>query len=150
MSKIVCLRSTTQAGAGRGASVPVSSRGDRPYPAQGHSRRFAPEEPARYGDGSRDPAPRFQVGVGRLLRKAPSDTAKRSALGVTARTATLIALSVVAAPWRGFQAFSRWRREQQIAASLQALDDASLRDIGVCRCEIDFVARSQVSGQWQV
>jgi uncharacterized protein YjiS (DUF1127 family) len=42
---------------------------------------------------------------------------------------------------RVLQALARWRREQRIIATLESMDDALLKDIGICRCEILRVAR---------
>ena len=42
---------------------------------------------------------------------------------------------------RALQTLARWRREQRVIATLQSMDDALLKDIGICRCEILRVAR---------
>jgi len=42
---------------------------------------------------------------------------------------------------RVLQALVRWRREQRIITTLESMDDALLKDIGICRCEISRVAR---------
>ena len=42
---------------------------------------------------------------------------------------------------RVLQTLARWRREQRIIATLECMDDALLKDIGICRCEILRVAR---------
>jgi uncharacterized protein YjiS (DUF1127 family) len=41
------------------------------------------------------------------------------------------------------------RMERRIAASLERLDHATLKDIGVCRSEILHVARTQTSVEWR-
>jgi uncharacterized protein YjiS (DUF1127 family) len=41
---------------------------------------------------------------------------------------------------------SRWRARQSAIAELRALDDRSLRDIGLLRCEIDAIPRI---GPWE-
>lgn len=43
-------------------------------------------------------------------------------------------------------AFDRWRRERRTAVALYALSDATLKDIGMYRCEIPWRARSLWSG----
>ena len=37
---------------------------------------------------------------------------------------------------------ARWRRERRTTRVLEALDDAMLKDFGVYRCEIPWLARS--------
>jgi uncharacterized protein YjiS (DUF1127 family) len=37
----------------------------------------------------------------------------------------------------------RWYRERRMANALAALDDATLKDIGICRCGIPWIARTQ-------
>ena len=46
-------------------------------------------------------------------------------------------------PLRLFRILRDWWREHQTSLALGALDDAILKDIGVCRCEIDWIAREQ-------
>jgi uncharacterized protein YjiS (DUF1127 family) len=36
----------------------------------------------------------------------------------------------------------RWYREWRMANALEALNDATLKDIGICRCEILWLARN--------
>lgn len=43
-------------------------------------------------------------------------------------------------------ALRRWRRERAVAGALQALDDATLKDLGICRCEIPALARTRCAG----
>jgi uncharacterized protein YjiS (DUF1127 family) len=45
----------------------------------------------------------------------------------------------------GMRAIRRWRLERGIVATLERLDDRTLYDIGVCRSEIQYVARTQAS-----
>jgi uncharacterized protein YjiS (DUF1127 family) len=45
-----------------------------------------------------------------------------------------------------FAAFRRWRRERAMASALLALDDATLKDLGIYRCEIPTIARTQCGG----
>ena len=42
-----------------------------------------------------------------------------------------------------FAALRGWWRERRVAAALHALDDATLKDIGLYRCEIPSVARAR-------
>jgi uncharacterized protein YjiS (DUF1127 family) len=37
----------------------------------------------------------------------------------------------------------RWYREWRMSRALQALDDALLKDIGIYRCEIPWIARTR-------
>jgi uncharacterized protein YjiS (DUF1127 family) len=41
----------------------------------------------------------------------------------------------------------RWR-ERRAAAALHALDDATLKDLGLHRCEIPSIARARRAGPW--
>jgi len=45
-----------------------------------------------------------------------------------------------------WSAIGRWRARQSAIAELRALDDRSLRDIGLLRCEIDAIPRI---GPWE-
>jgi uncharacterized protein YjiS (DUF1127 family) len=36
----------------------------------------------------------------------------------------------------------RWYRERRMANALEALNDATLKDIGICRCAIPSIARN--------
>ncbi len=45
-------------------------------------------------------------------------------------------------PWAPFQAMRRWCRERRMVAALSALDDATLKDIGIYRGEIPSIARA--------
>jgi uncharacterized protein YjiS (DUF1127 family) len=148
MSELIYFRSNTQAGAG--VATPISGGGHGPCPTQEHSRMFGCEKPARDSDLSSNLTATFEVAARRGLRQAQPNRAKQSAFGVIARKASWMALSVVAVCSHGLRALSRWQRERRAAVSLQALDDATLKDIGICRCEIDFVARSQSTWPWQV
>ena len=48
----------------------------------------------------------------------------------------------IASGLRSFlQEFRRWYRERRTVSALQALGDADLKDIGICRCEIAYIAR---------
>jgi uncharacterized protein YjiS (DUF1127 family) len=49
----------------------------------------------------------------------------------------------------GMQALARRRREFRIMATLARLDDVTLKDLGICRCEIEYLARTQASGKWR-
>ncbi len=42
-----------------------------------------------------------------------------------------------------FAALGRWWRERRMAAALHALDDATLKDIGLYRGEIPSIARAR-------
>lgn len=44
-----------------------------------------------------------------------------------------------------FQTFRRWCCAQRMIAALRRLSDAELKDIGVCRCEIDYIANKHWS-----
>ena len=58
----------------------------------------------------------------------------------------VIAFGTTAAPSPAqapFAALRRWWRERRMAAALHALDDATLKDIGLYRCEIPSVARAR-------
>jgi hypothetical protein len=39
-----------------------------------------------------------------------------------------------------------WWQARRTAGALQQLDDAALKDIGVCRCEIDWFAHATAAG----
>ena len=45
------------------------------------------------------------------------------------------------------QEIGRWRRERAMVAALGALDDAMLKDIGVYRGEIPWLARQRWRGE---
>ena len=62
-------------------------------------------------------------------------------IGATIRVATWRTLAYSLA-----LAFDRWRCERRTAAALYALSDATLKDIGIYRCEIPWRARSLWAG----
>jgi uncharacterized protein YjiS (DUF1127 family) len=45
-----------------------------------------------------------------------------------------------------FATLRLWWRERRVAAALHALDDATLKDIGLYRCEIPSIARARRAG----
>ena len=45
------------------------------------------------------------------------------------------------------RALHRWWRERRMIMALSALDDASLKDIGVYRCDIQRIARDRRADQ---
>jgi uncharacterized protein YjiS (DUF1127 family) len=52
------------------------------------------------------------------------------------------ARSWAATPYSPFRGVRRWYRERHMANALEALNDATLKDIGICRCEIPWIARN--------
>jgi uncharacterized protein YjiS (DUF1127 family) len=65
-----------------------------------------------------------------------------------ARAGAMRALgSAVLHPWQAVlaavRAYARWRERREAVRELHALDDRSLRDIGVSRSEIEWVVSSQ-------
>jgi uncharacterized protein YjiS (DUF1127 family) len=48
---------------------------------------------------------------------------------------------------RPLKALYRWWRERRMIRALNALDDASLKDIGVYRCGIHGIARDRCANQ---
>jgi hypothetical protein len=54
-----------------------------------------------------------------------------------------IAVTLIAPLGLGLIAIRRWRQRRRNAAALYALDDAVLKDIGVCRCAIEYIVREQ-------
>jgi len=44
-----------------------------------------------------------------------------------------------------WSAFQEWRKRKRLRATLDDLSDSELKDIGIARGEIDFVARSALS-----
>jgi len=61
--------------------------------------------------------------------------------GATATLAELTAI-VVATAGKGWRAYARWRERRAAVQELHALDDRTLRDIGISRSEIDWVVSS--------
>jgi uncharacterized protein YjiS (DUF1127 family) len=45
-----------------------------------------------------------------------------------------------------FPAIKRWREGRRNAAILYALDDVVLKDIGICRCAIEYVVQERSGG----
>jgi uncharacterized protein YjiS (DUF1127 family) len=45
-------------------------------------------------------------------------------------------------PGSALRDMRRWYREGRMAKALEALNDATLKDIGICRCEIPWIARN--------
>ena len=62
--------------------------------------------------------------------------------GAAATLAELAAL-VFAAAGKGWRAYARWRERRAAVQELHALDDRTLRDIGISRSEIEWVVSSQ-------
>jgi uncharacterized protein YjiS (DUF1127 family) len=87
-------------------------------------------------DGGRD---------GPYLQRSQSILCEPTQPGATAR----MALRAVAATRHRLWRLGCWWRAQRAAGELQALDDAILKDIGVCRCEIPFLARAHAAARWQ-
>ena len=52
--------------------------------------------------------------------------------------------------WRPLKVLHRWWRARRMVLALSALDDATLKDIGVYRCEIPRLAHDQYTGRWMV
>lgn len=53
------------------------------------------------------------------------------------------AISRVGAPRNLLMGLRRWYRELRMSNALEALDDAALKDIGIYRCAIPWIARTQ-------
>jgi uncharacterized protein YjiS (DUF1127 family) len=49
----------------------------------------------------------------------------------------------------GMQAVARQWRASRTVAALERLDDATLKDLGICRCEIEYLARTRPSARWR-
>jgi uncharacterized protein YjiS (DUF1127 family) len=62
--------------------------------------------------------------------------------GATAALVEVAAI-VLATARQGWRAYARWRERRAAVHELHALDDRSLRDIGVSRSEIEWVVWSQ-------
>lgn len=60
----------------------------------------------------------------------------------TIQTISLMTALKAGRTWRLVRAFARWRHQRRTEMALDVLDDAILKDIGVCRCEIQAIARS--------
>jgi uncharacterized protein YjiS (DUF1127 family) len=56
---------------------------------------------------------------------------------------TLPVNSWVVTPGGALRGAGRWYREKRVAMALEALNDATLKDIGICRCEIPWIARNR-------
>lgn len=67
-----------------------------------------------------------------------------SAPAAQAAAAPTRARRLVAAVNRWWQAYARWRREQDAMAQLAALSDYELRDIGLARSQIEFAVRGEI------
>jgi uncharacterized protein YjiS (DUF1127 family) len=63
----------------------------------------------------------------------------RSIAGAVIQTAT----TPIAAAKLRVQAIVRWRERRRSAAILYALDDMVLKDIGICRCAIEYIVRQR-------
>ena len=48
-----------------------------------------------------------------------------------------------ATPFSPLRGMRRWYRKRRMANALAALDDAALKDIGIYRCAIPWIARTQ-------
>jgi uncharacterized protein YjiS (DUF1127 family) len=53
--------------------------------------------------------------------------------------------SWAATPSRTLRELGRWYRERRMAMALERLNDATLKDIGICRCEIRWIARNRTA-----
>jgi|HubBroStandDraft_6_1064221.scaffolds.fasta_scaffold2239422_2 uncharacterized protein YjiS (DUF1127 family) len=82
--------------------------------------------------------PETLVAAGRRRRNDPAFRRAR-------RGRFLIWSSAVITAW--MQAVERRWRERCIVVALERLSDATLKDIGICRCEIAHAARTQASNK---
>jgi uncharacterized protein YjiS (DUF1127 family) len=48
-------------------------------------------------------------------------------------------------PRSALRGMGRWYRERRMAKAMEALNDATLKDIGICRCEIPWIARNRTA-----
>jgi uncharacterized protein YjiS (DUF1127 family) len=67
----------------------------------------------------------------------------QAVLAGAAAALTELAAVVLATAREGWRAYARWRERRAAVRELHALDDRSLRDIGVSRSEIEWVVWSQ-------
>lgn len=64
------------------------------------------------------------------------------AIHATMRMTVRLTLWASSRTCRLVEVFRRWLHERATAAALHELDDAALKDLGICRCEIPWLARS--------
>jgi uncharacterized protein YjiS (DUF1127 family) len=91
----------------------------------------------------------FQVTLHPGLRLPPLASAPKVTWRVVAREAgrpVFWACSMITA---GLRTVARRWRENRMVAKLERLDDVTLKDLGICRCEIEYLARTQASGKWR-
>jgi uncharacterized protein YjiS (DUF1127 family) len=148
MSTVANLRAHAPAATGAAARAPANGGCDGPCPRQNNAQLSGSGPPAdedwlevtlksyhvALHPGLRWPAPAAEVMLTwRFVARTPGRL-------------VLWSCSVIAA---GMRAIGRWWLERRIAATLERLDDAILKDIGICRSEIPYVARTQISGKWR-
>ena len=140
------------------AHAPAAAGATERDPANGGRDELCPRQNSPQLTGSRQPADEgwpgvtlksFDVALHPGLRRPPPAAEARVTWRFVVRAPGRLVLwscSVIAA---GMRAIGRWWLERRIAATLDRLDDATLKDIGICRSEIPYVARTQISGKWQ-
>ena len=149
MSTVANLRAHAPAAAGAVARDPANGGCDGPCPRR-NSTQLTGSGQAAYEDWPGATLKSFYVALHPSLRRPPHAAEVRVTWRFVARAPGRLVLWSCAMIAAGMRTIGRWRLERRIAATLERLDDATLKDIGICRSEIPYVARTQISGKWQV
>jgi hypothetical protein len=149
MSTVMSFRAHGPAAAPAGAAAgdQANSGHDGPYPRQNNLRFTGFGQPAGK-DWSVVTLESFHATLHPGLRRPQSVAEGTTTLRFVARVPGRLVLWSFSAIEAGMRNIRRSRMERGIAASLERLDDATLKHIGVCRSEILHVARTQTSVEW--
>jgi uncharacterized protein YjiS (DUF1127 family) len=87
----------------------------------------------------------------RIIRRAEAARAQalRDLAGVVLRPLRIAAWAVAATAGSWWRAYALRRERNAAVRELRALDDRTLKDIGISRCEIDWVVDGQDDTRWK-
>jgi uncharacterized protein YjiS (DUF1127 family) len=142
IAKVANLRAPASASVTADAGDPANGERDGPCPRRS-SAQVAVAEPPAGDDWQGIRLQSFDVGLHPGLHRTlpAAEPYLTSAVQLALRSCWMIAA------W--MRAVARRRRELRNVAQLQRLDDATLKDLGICRCEIEYLVRTPGSGKWR-
>jgi uncharacterized protein YjiS (DUF1127 family) len=91
----------------------------------------------------------FHVGLHPGLRRVPPVAKPRAPSHFVARMAVRLMFRSRARITALMRAVASRRQRARSVAAPQRLDDITLKDLGICRCEIEYVVQMRASGKWR-
>jgi uncharacterized protein YjiS (DUF1127 family) len=145
MASVVNIRAHAPGSAG--ARVGHSGNGERDAP---DPRRSSTESGQSAGDDRQGiELKSFDIALHPGLHRPPQPAEPTATLRFVARAVVRLVFWSCSTIATGMRAVARRRRQSRNVAKLERLDDVTLKDLGICRCEIEYLARTQGSGKWR-